>query len=128
MGRNTGAGAAWSGPVSQVLPNAVLSVEALAVAAVEPRPQPQAPQTLLKKLLGTTPTLRPRSGCGAGVAATRLPVSVSVSVNFGCLRFVLSRATYPHLTDKNAVQTSPTYLRTRSRRASSLGPTYLPHI
>ena len=29
--------------------------------------------------------------------------------------FVLSRATYPHLTDKNAVQTSPTYLRTRSR-------------
>ena len=73
--RNTGAGAAWSGPVSQVLPNAVLSVEALAVAAVEPRPQPQAPQTLLKKPLGTTPTLRPRSGCGAGVAATRLPPS-----------------------------------------------------
>ena len=50
--RNTGAGAAWSGPVSQVLPNAVLSVEALAVAAVEPRPQPQASQTLHKKLLG----------------------------------------------------------------------------
>ena len=44
-------------------------------AAVEPRPQPQAPQTLLKKPLGTTPTLRPRSECGAGVAATRLPPS-----------------------------------------------------
>ena len=42
------------------------------------------------------------------------------------LRWVLCRATYPHLTDKVGLRAGPTYLLNPPRRASSLGPTYLP--
>ena len=43
-----------------------------------------------------------------------------------CQRLVLCRATYPHLTDKIGLRAGPTYLLNPPRRASSLGPTYLP--
>ena len=42
------------------------------------------------------------------------------------LRFVLSRATYPHPRVKIATRARPTYLPSPSRRAWSPGPTYLP--
>ena len=42
------------------------------------------------------------------------------------LRFVLSRATYPHPRVKIATRARPTYLPSPSRRAWSPGPTHLP--